>query len=123
MNDYLRNGRDSFLIELGKYGLGQSDLVANMNWFSRVDADARGRLSLAPGYQPGTKVRLRFEMDSIIVCHTCPHPFNESPSYPETEVQIALGKAPPVGEDDFCRNSCEENTRGFTNTELYYFGR
>ena len=123
LNDYLRNGRDSFLIELGKYGLGQSDLVANMNWFSRVDADAQGRLSLAPGYQPGTKVRLRFEMDSIIVCHNCPHPFNESPKYPETEVQIALVKAPPVGDDDFCRNSCEENTRGFTNTELYYFGR
>ena len=123
LNDYVRNGQDSFLIELGKYGLGQRDLVANMNWFSRVDADAQGHLSLAPGYQPGTKVRLRFEMDSIVVCHTCPHPFNDSPDYPGTEVQMALGKASPVEDDDFCRNSCEENMRGFTNTELYYFGR
>ena len=123
LNDYVRNGQDSFLIELGKYGLGQRDLVANMNWFSRVDADAQGNLSLAPGYQPGTKVRLRFEMDSIVVCHTCPHPFNDSPDYPETEVQMALSESPPVSDDDFCRNSCEENTRGFTNTELYYLGR
>ena len=36
---------------------------------------------------------------------------------------MALGKALPVEDDDFCRNSCEENMRGFTNTELYYFGR
>ena len=33
-NDYLRNGRDSFLIELAKYGLGKRDLPGNMNWFS-----------------------------------------------------------------------------------------
>ena len=43
LNDFVRNGYDSFAIELGKYGLGARDLVANMNWFSRVKADDSGR--------------------------------------------------------------------------------
>jgi len=34
-NDYHKNGRDSFLVELGKWGLGPRDLVANVNFFSR----------------------------------------------------------------------------------------
>lgn len=122
-NDYLRNGQDSFLIELGKYGMGQKDLAANMNWFSRVNADAEGALSLAPYYPAGTSVTLRFEMDCIVLMHTCPHPFNDSPEYPQAEVAFSLALADDVTDDDFCRNSCEENTRGFTNTELYYLGR
>jgi hypothetical protein len=32
-NDFHRNTRDNFLIELGKYGLGKRDLVANLNFF------------------------------------------------------------------------------------------
>ena len=123
LNSYVRNGQNSFLIELGKHGLGQRDLVANMNWFSRVDADAHGRLTLGPPYASGTSVQLRFEMDSIVVFHTCPHPFNDLPKYPETEVQMSLRLADAVSDDDYCRNLCSENGRGFTNTELYYFGR
>ena len=34
-NDYYKNGRDSMLNELGKYGLGKRDLIANINFFSR----------------------------------------------------------------------------------------
>ena len=122
-NDYIRNGRDSFLIELGKYDLGERDLIANMNWFSRVDADEEGRLTLAEPYPAGTSVSLRFEMDCIVTMHTCPHPLNDAPVYPLTEISIGLSLAGPVGAEDICRTSCEENKRGFTNTELYYFGR
>ncbi len=43
-NDCYRNGRDSLLIELGKYGLGERDLVANVNFFSKVTADDAGDL-------------------------------------------------------------------------------
>ena len=35
-NDFHKNGRDSMLNELGKYGLGKRDLIANINFFSRV---------------------------------------------------------------------------------------
>mgnify|MGYP001322643689 FL=1 len=122
-NDFVRNGYDSFLIELGKYGLDARDLVANMNWFSRVNADNSGQLALAEPYAPGTSVSLRFEMDTIVLVHTCPHPFNDLPTYPKTKVGIHLSLAPEVAVDDQCRNSCVENGRGFTNTELYYLGR
>ena len=60
LNDYVRNGQDSFLIELGKYGLGQRDLVANMNWFGRVDADAQSFSPLrpdAPGHEGPVALR------------------------------------------------------------------
>lgn len=123
LNDFVRNGYDSFAIELGKYGLDTRDLVANMNWFSRVNADDSGHLALAEPYAPGTSVSLRFEMDTIVLMHTCPHPFNDSPTYPKTEVGIHLSVAPEVAADDQCRTSCAENGRGFTNTELYYLGR
>ena len=33
-NDWQQNGRDSFLVEAVKYGLGRRDLAANLNWFS-----------------------------------------------------------------------------------------
>ena len=122
-NEFIRNGQDSFLIELGKYNLSGKDLVANMNWFSRVDADSQGGLSLAAPYPSGTSVTLRFEMDSIVLLHSCPHPFNDSAHYPQTEVALHLSQADAVADDDLCRSSCEENVRGFINTELYYFGR
>ena len=38
-NDFHRNARDNFLVELGKCGLGKRDLVPNVNLFSQ----GRGR--------------------------------------------------------------------------------
>src|SRR5688572_16037592 len=35
-NDFFRNTRDNFLIELGKYDLGKRDVVANVNFFAKV---------------------------------------------------------------------------------------
>jgi uncharacterized protein YcgI (DUF1989 family) len=49
-NDWQRNARDAFLIELAKWGLGKKDLVPNINWFSKVVADEEGRLSFVPGH-------------------------------------------------------------------------
>src|SRR4029453_15437339 len=34
-NDFHRNARDNFLVELGKHGLGKRDVVANVNFFVR----------------------------------------------------------------------------------------
>ncbi len=41
-NDYHRNARDGFLIELAKYGLDARDLVANVNFFSKVESLTMG---------------------------------------------------------------------------------
>ena len=43
-NAFHRNARDQFLIELGKWGLGKIDLVANINFFSKVMVNADGKM-------------------------------------------------------------------------------
>jgi len=122
-NAWHQNGHDAFLVELEKYGLGAQDLAANVNWFSRVVTDAEGGLSLhTAAARAGAQVVLRFEMDTLVVLHTCPHPLNAAPDYPAVPVRLDLGLAAPVAEDDYCRNWCEENRRGFENNALYYLG-
>ncbi|HET8704972.1 MAG TPA: urea amidolyase associated protein UAAP1, partial [Pseudomonadales bacterium] len=44
-NEMYRNGFDSFLIELGKWGLGKRDLVPNINFFSKVTVTDSGDMS------------------------------------------------------------------------------
>lgn len=119
-NDWTLSGRDSFLVEAGKYGLGKRDMAANVNWFSKVAPDADGALSFVPDHAPaGAHVDLRFEMDTLVLLHTCPHPLNPAPTYPRKPIRYAFRPAAPVAADDPCRVSRPENRRGFANTELY----
>ena len=122
-NDWCQNGYDAFLTELAKYGLGPADMAANLNFFSCVATDAEGNMTLVEDHSsPGKTVSLRFEMDTLVVLHTCPHPLNTSAEYPRKPVQIELGKADPVEDDDFCKNFRPENRRAFANNALYYLG-
>ena len=120
-NDWLQNGYDAFLVELAKYGLGPADMAANMNWFSKVVSDDAGNIQLdTNASKPGQQVTLRFEMDTLVVLHTCPHPLDNAEHYPFKAVSIELGKADPVSDDDYCKNFRPENQRGFMNNHLYY---
>lgn len=119
-NDWTLNGIDSFLVELGKYGLGKKDLAANLNLFSRVRVDTHGNLSFdTQNSKAGDSVDLRFEMDTLVVFHTCPHPMNPAAEYPKRPIAYEIHLADPIGDDDFCRNSRPENQRGYQNTALY----
>jgi len=120
-NDWYRNGRDQFLRELGKYGLGERDLVMNVNFFQKVTADAEGRLVHHPGFSPaGATVDLRAEMNTLVILNTCPHPLDDSPVYAPKPVQLTIFTSPPPGPDDPCRMSCPENQRGFILTERFH---
>ena len=120
-NDYHKNGRDSFLIELGKWGLGPRDLVANVNFFSRVDVDSDGRMNFVAGNsRPGDYVELRAEMNVLAIFNTCQHPLDPNPKYEPKPVQIAIHQIPPPEFDDPCRISRPENGRGFRLTERYF---
>ena len=121
-NDVIRSGRDCFLIELGKYGLGKRDLAANVNWFSRIDVNAKGDMILAAGSPPGSTVKLRFEMDTLVILHTCPHPMCTTEAYPRKPIRLQLSLAPPVAEDDICFASRDENRRGFDNNAIFHLG-
>lgn len=122
-NDYFRNGRDSFLIELGKYGLGRRDFAANVNWFSRVEISEDGSMKFVENHsKSGDSVTLRFDMPTLVILHTCPHPLNSSQKYPRRAIGYRLSLADPVDDDDPCRSSRDENGRGFLNNFLYSLG-
>lgn len=122
-NDWHQNGTDAFLVELAKYGLGAADMAANINWFSKVVVNDAGELALEANASPvGGQVTLRFEMDTLVLLHTCPHPLDQSPEYPRHVAKVELGVAEPVADDDYCRNFRPENGRGFENNALYYIG-
>lgn len=122
-NDWHQDGTTAFLVELEKYGLGPKDMAANLNWFSKVAPDDRGNLSLDEQHaRPGGKVVLRFEMDTLVIMHSCPHPMSRAADYPRKPVGLRLFQADPVADDDYCKNFRPENQRGFENNRLYYLG-
>lgn len=117
-NDFYRNGKENFLIEMGKWGLGKRDLVPNVNWFSKVVADEEGGVSFVEGASvAGAMVELRFEMDSLVVLNTCQHPLDPNPEYAPKPVALEVYD----GEgDEVYRTSRPENERAYLNTEHYY---
>lgn len=123
-NDWTLSGERSFLVELAKYGLGKRDMAANVNWFSRVSVDDDGNMLFSENNSKANDaVDLRFEMDTLVILHTCPHPMNNASSYPKKKLRYQLRKAEPVTDDDFCMNSRPENQRGFQNNAIYHLQR
>lgn len=122
-NSWKQNGHDAFLVELAKYGLGEADLAANLNWFSKVVVNDKGAMQLdSSNREAGRQIVLRFEMDTLVLLHTCAHPLDTSESYPEKSVQIELGQSQILSDDDYCRHFRPENGRGFENNALYHIG-
>jgi len=120
-NDFFNNGRDSMLNELGKYGLGKRDLIANINFFSRVTVDDNGALHFEQQHcRAGDFVELRFEMNTLLVLSTCPHPLDPDTQYRPRSVGLRAWRTGPASQQDPCRLRCEENARGFHNTELMF---
>jgi len=120
-NDYYRNGFDSLVNELGKYGLGRRDLVANINLFSKVTVDESGAMRFHPGNsRAGDFVDLRFEMPALVVLSTCQHPLDPEPRYNPRDIRLTAWRSGVAGADDPCRNACPENQRAFINTERLY---
>ncbi len=120
-NAMYRNGKDSLLVEIGKWGLGLRDWVPNLNLFSKVSVDEEGRFAFAGGHSKKADfVELRFEMDTLIAISTAPHPLDPNPAYAPKKIAIVAWQSGTAGPDDICRTACDENRRGYYNTELIY---
>jgi uncharacterized protein YcgI (DUF1989 family) len=120
-NDFHRNPRDNFLIELEKFDLTVRDLPFNVNFFSKVVVQEDGSLQYVPGNsQPGHYVELRAEMNVLVVLDTCQHPLDPDPGYRPKPVLLSIRRVAPAAADDICRTSRPENARGFLNTERYF---
>jgi len=120
-NAWHRNTRDNFLVELGKYGLGLRDLAPNVNFFSKVVVQNDGSMEYVPSNRAaGDFVKLRAEMNLLVILDTGQHPLDPNPQYAPKSVKFSIREAAPVAMDDPCRLSRPENARGFINTERYF---
>jgi urea carboxylase-associated protein 2 len=120
-NAFHRNARESFLIELAKWGLGERDLIPNLNWFSKVTADDEGKLSFVSGNsKPGDVVELRFEMDTLVVLNTSQHPLDPDPEYHPRRVRLEVFNTEPPTEDDPSFTVRPENARAHRNTQEFH---
>jgi uncharacterized protein len=124
-NAMIRNGRDSLVLELAKYGLGARDLVANVNFFSKVAVADDGALAYVPDHSvAGAAFDLRFEMNTLAAFSTAPHPLDPRRDYAPKPVKLiawrayAADTAAPT--DDPCRTARPENSRGFENTDRLF---
>ena len=120
-NDFHRNARDNFLVELGKHGLGKKDLTPNVNFFVKVAVDETGNLAWVPGNsRPGSHVALRAELNTLVVLSNTPHPLDPSKVYSPKPVFVSMEEGAPAGDHDECREKRPENGRGFELTEEYF---
>lgn len=120
-NQMYRNGYDSLLLELAKWGLSARDLVANINFFSKTSVDATGALQFHPQHSyAGSRVDIRCEMNLLVVLSTAPHPLDPSPVYAPKPLGLTAWYSGPAGAEDACRNACPENQRGFCNTDRLF---
>ena len=120
-NAMFRSGMDGFLIELGKWGLGRRDVVANLNLFSKLASDAEGRLRFDTAHRAsGQWVDLRFEMDTLVVLSAAPHPLDPAIAWAPGDIEITAWRSGTASADDPCRLHCPENDRGYINTERWY---
>ena len=119
-NAWYRNAHDNFLIELTKHGLSKRDLVANMNFFSRLDVDDEGRMHFHPAQaKAGDFVELRAEMDVLVILNTCQHPLDPAASYSPKAVLLSVYKTAAPSADDYCRKYRPENGRSLELAERY----
>ena len=119
-NDYYQNGLDGLLTQLTKYQLGQADLSATLNLFSKVVTDESGHLCYQPADNHSDVVELRFEMDCLVFLSAAPHGLDTATTYRPADINLTLFKAHPLALADICRDSCEQNQRGFANNHRYY---
>ena len=96
-------------------------MVANVNLFSKVNANENGNLFFnTENSNAGDLVDLRFDMNVLVVLSTAPHPLDIATNYKPADVLLTAWRAGNASEDDDCRNRCEQNQRGFINTDRYY---
>ena len=84
-----RGCQSNFEVELSKHGLGEKDVVANINFFMNVPVAADGAVAIADGRsKPGDYVDLRAEMDLLAVLSNCPERDNAAAGYAPTPIRV-----------------------------------
>ena len=88
-NDCHQNAHDSFLVELGKWGLGPRDLVPNVNFFSRVTVGEDGGMQFRAGQFAARRLRRTARRDE----HADDPQHLPASARPQPEVRAQAGAA------------------------------
>jgi urea carboxylase-associated protein 1 len=81
--------RANFLHELAKFGMGEADIVANVNWFMNVPVGRDGHMAIAEGRsKPGDYVEVEALAEVIAVISNCPQKYNPASGYNPTPVRV-----------------------------------
>jgi len=81
--------RANFLHELSKFGMGEPDIVANVNWFMSVPVKHDGHMAISDSpSQPGDYVDVEALTDVIAVISNCPQKYNPACGYNPTPIQV-----------------------------------
>jgi uncharacterized protein len=120
-NACYKNSRDNFLVELGKYELGKRDLVPNVNFFVKVAVGDEGELGYVGGNsQVGGRVKLRCDMNLLVVLSNTPHPLDPRAEYAPGVVEIQIHAGDVAADDDKCRTQSDESARAFALNAQYF---
>lgn len=115
-NERRRTARALLLDELYKLGLGERDLHATVNWFSKVAISPDGALKYVPGHaRAGDHVRLRAEQDVLVVFTTNPHAHNGG--WSPSPVRALVRPVPAPAADDPSRTFRDESARSLEQAE------
>jgi uncharacterized protein len=81
----------NFVAELACWSLGQSDIVANVNFFMNVPVRQDGGMAIEAGLsKPGDYVELIAEMPVIAVLSNCPQRSNPAAGFGPTPIEVIV---------------------------------
>lgn len=108
-NGWRRSARTMLLLELAKFGLGEADLHAPVNWFVTAGITNEAHFAgLIGATDAGDTVVLRTEQDVVVFLATGPHPF--APGGALDPVTVSISES-PSSDSDASRAWREESAR------------
>jgi uncharacterized protein len=81
--------RANFIHELSKFGMGEPDIVANVNFFMSVPVDRNGRMAISDSpSKAGDFVDVEALVDVLAVLSNCPQKYNPACGYNPSAVRV-----------------------------------
>ncbi|MCI5601417.1 MAG: DUF1989 domain-containing protein [Hallerella porci] len=88
---YMHSCRDTFVRTLEDYDMSKHDQVCNLNFFTKVILDDKGRLEFADGISgPGKYIEMRAEMDVLFLLSDCSQLNNPCNDYNPTPIRMVV---------------------------------
>ena len=82
---------ENFLLEGSHWGLSKRDIVSNINWYMNVPVEEDGTLGIVDGLSaPGLTVKLRAEVDTLVLVSNCPQINNPCNGFDPTPVRVVV---------------------------------